>query len=204
MKKIGIIIILIGVLLIGGGGVYIFFSEDTDSSLTTREIKENREYKNVLTDVSDGGVSQGVSLNNFSSVVRSIGFQDAKCNNGDVSLCIATNKGYTNSDVEDSITLTYANNAISSLDMILYFYEKDFNVEKVTEVSNTIMHNFFGHSITEAQIEELKNNLSNSEDKSYPVSVNTYEFNNYSIQLTLQYSLEQKLYAFHFLVHPVV
>lgn len=204
MKKTSIIIILIGVLLIGGGSVYIFLSEDTDSSPTVREVKEDREYKNVLTDVSDGGVSQSVSIDNFSSVVKSIGFQDAGCDNDDVSLCTATNKGYTNSDIEDSITLTYANNTISSLDMILYFYEKDFNVEKATEISNTVMRNFFGHSITEAQIEELQNNLSSSEDKSYPVSVSTYEINNYSIQLTLQYSLEQKLYTFHFLVHPIV
>ena len=88
--------------------------------------------------------------------------------------------------------------------MILYFYEKDFSVEKSTNISNTIMRNFFGYSITDTQIEELQSNLFNSEDKSYPVSVSTYEFNNYSIQLTLQYSSEQKLYTFHFLVYPLV
>lgn len=204
MKKIGIIIFVIGVFLIVGGGVYIFFSEDTDSSPTPLVVKENRKYKTVLTDISDGGLSQSVSVDDFSSVVKNIGFKNAKCDNGDVSLCTATNKGYSNSDLEDSITLTYENNVVASLDMILYFYEKDFSVEKSTNISNTIMRNFFGYSITDTQIEELQSNLFNSEDKSYPVSVSTYEFNNYSIQLTLQYSSEQKLYTFHFLVYPLV
>ena len=72
MKKIGIIIFVIGVFLIVGGGVYIFFSEDTDSSPTPLVVKENREYKTVLTDISDGGLSQSVSVDDFSSVVKTL------------------------------------------------------------------------------------------------------------------------------------
>lgn len=171
-KKILIIIILIALALITGG----IIGTIPLSTTPKEEIKEQREYKTVKQETeamnplssTDGG---------FSTTAKASGFETTKC---EENLCVATNKGYTNSDNVDTVTYNYENNEISTISTMLYFHKNDYKVKNVVTQLNTVVGNYTKYILEESFVSDAMKSLETSKD----VSIKTKKVDNYTIELT--------------------
>ncbi len=182
MKNKKIIIIIgfaLALVLIVGGILFLLLSKETP-----KEIKENRDYKQVVetAPTTEGEMSSvGEVQENFEKDAKDIGFEEAECEEGN---CIATNKGYTNTDQEDTINITSDSYGDPTMVVILHFHKNDCNAKNIYEKLNAVSNNYFGTKVTEDQVQSILDKMESASDKFGQEILTSGE---YTMDLSIQY-----------------
>ena len=199
MKKSNWIIILILsiILIISGIGVCLF----SNRTIKQEKNSETRDYKKVV-EVENNKINQVTPTEEgYVELVKKIGFDNVMCeelqSNSKSITCKGTKKGYTNSDLMDFIAHSYVDNKIDSFALILYFHQDDYTTKNITNKLNTVLTNFFGSTITNSQIEEIKKGLEYSDEDIY---IKNYIAGEYTYELNIQPVIDEEFYMVKYMI----
>ena len=207
-KKVIIIVILVAILLICGGVVLtILPKEEQNPSSENKnnkegslpaEIVETRNYQQV-TQMPANTINQIAATDaGYIQLSNSIGFQTATCEEvieGTEKFigCRAKNIAYKDQSHEDMVSTAYLNGTEGIVvTMLLNFYEPHYTTDKVMDMTNKVLGNYFGMSFTKEQIEDNITGIKNNKDNL--VYAKEYKSGEYTVELSTQYQSNEKLY----------
>ena len=178
-KLILIIVIAIALLLIIGGIVFFIPKENKP-----KEIKENRDYKTVVENAptTEGEMSSVEEVQeSFEEDAKDIGFEKAECKDGN---CLATNKGYTNTDEEDAINVAKDQYGDPTMVVVLNFHKNDCTAKNVYTKLNAVSNNYFGTKVTENDVQSILDEMESASDK---FGQTIFTSGEYTMDLSIQY-----------------
>ena len=199
MKKISIIIIVIAVLFLISGVIYagVFSSGEVSKNNKINYI-EKRDYS-VVQPASPNSFTSVINPNNFVDIARQIGLDSTGCEvvKDDVNsqFCSAFHNGYQDSKYSDTIAASYKNSMLDQFSMVLYFNADDFNSNKVIDVSNKLLNNFFGTSIDGNNVSTVMKLLEKSMDDKEPVATKEFIVGDFTEQINMQYVKDTQIYV---------
>lgn len=206
MKKVGIILAVLALVLIVGGVGYVFLNSsdgNTTSNGTTKKMEEDRSYT-VVEQVATDTMNAVSTPENFATTATAIGLENPRCellNNDETQqYCSAFHNGYSNMELQDIIAAAYQNNALSQLNLTLYFTEADFTADKIVSTSNSVLNNFFGTPVDSSNVSEVMNGLKDVMSDDEPVATEEYHIGDYTEQINMQYIKDKKIYVVQYFI----
>lgn len=216
-KKVTILVIFIGILLIGGGVVLTLFPTETkkateetnnnkqEGSLPA-EIVETRNYQQVAQVPANTITQVAANESGFIQLSKTVGFSSNKCEeikegNENFIACTADNIAYKDQLHVDHLNVAYLNGTKGIyFNMMLNFYEPHYTVDKVMQTTNTVLGNYFGTPFTREQIQENVDGIKNNLDEA--IFAKEYTVGDYTVEFSTQYQNINKLYIVMVRVAP--
>lgn len=204
MKKTGILLVVLAILLIASGLCYTLFLQPTGGKEKKEKVIEEKRNYTVVEKVDENSLNVVCTPDTFSSLATKIGFQNPNCSgvtdNPNSKFCNASYFGYTNLDFQDIIAATFDGNLLNQFSMTINFTKQDFNVNNVTEKSNAVLNNFFGTNINTTDISDVINSLNASMSEEEPVAAKEVQLGNYVEQINMQYVKDSNIYVVRYYI----
>lgn len=199
MKKFSIIIILIALLCLGGGVIYtILSSKDNSSENKKVNYVEERDYS-VIQQATPNSFTTAINPANFKEIATQMGLTATDCetvdNDVNSQFCSAFYNGYQGLDYFDTIAASYKSSVLDQFSMVLYFNEKDFTSDKIVDVSNKLLTNFFGTSVDEKNVSEVMKELDKEMSDKEPVATKEFNIGDFTEQINMQYVKDKQIYV---------
>ena len=193
MKKFSIVIIVIALLCLGGGVAYTVLSSKDNSSSENKKVNyvENRNYS-VVQQATTNSFTTVINPTNFKDIATQMGLTAAVCevvdNDVNSQFCSASYTGYKGLDYFDTIAASYKNSMLDQFSMVLY-------ANKVMDVSNKLLNNFFGTSVDENNISEVMQELDKHMNEKEPVATKEFTVGDFTEQINMQYVKDKQIYV---------
>lgn len=199
MKKFSIIIIVIALLCLGGGVIYtILSSKDNSSENKKVNYVEERDYS-VIQQATPNSFTTVINPTNFKEAATQMGLTAIDCetvdNDVNSQFCSAFYNGYQGLDYFDTIAASYKNSVLDQFSMVLYFNGKDFTSDKIVDVSNKLLNNFFGTSVDEKNVSEVMKELDKEMSDKEPVATKEFNIGDFTEQINMQYVKDKQIYV---------
>lgn len=198
MKKISIIIIVIALLCLGGGIAYTVLSSNSSKNTKKLDYVEERNYS-VVQQATPNSFATAISPTNFAEVATQMGLQEASCqpveNDPTGQFCSAFYNGYQNLNYQDTIAASYKDALLNQFSMVLYFDSDDFTANKVMDVSNKLLNNFFGTSVDQKNVSDVMEELESHMDEKEPVATKEFAVGDFTEQINMQYVKDTQIYV---------
>lgn len=196
MKKIGIILSFIGIILLLAGWGYYLKKDNTSTPKEEGKIPKVNIGKNKVTDK--------VKIEDFKKFAKSLGYTNPKCQTNTYETkkasCYAEKSNVNEKDYKDFLSFEYTENILKSVSQSQYFSSKDFNAEKIATQTNKVMLNFFGTGLDQKNIKKCMKELEKDMSSDYPVGQIEFQVGNYTEQINMQYLKDKKIYLVRYLV----
>lgn len=176
-KKILILLVLIAVALITGGIIGTIPSSTTNTPKDAIP-KEDREYKTIKQETE---IVNPLSKedNGFANTAKEAGFKETKC---ETNNCVASNKGYTNYDGEDTVVYAYEEDKPSNISVVLHFHKDDYTAKNIVSNLNSVIGNYTKANLDEAFVSDTMDGLKSTSDGFY---IKTKIVDNYTVELNI-------------------
>lgn len=199
MKKISIIVIFIALLCLGGGIAYTILSSDSSKKSTKKlDYVEERNYS-VVQQATPNSFTTAISPTNFAEIATQMGLQEASCqpveNDPTGQFCSAFYNGYQNLNYQDTVAASYKDSLLDQFSMVLYFDSADFTTNKIMDVSNKLLNNFFGTSVDSKNVSDVMEELENQMDEKEPVATKEFAIGDFTEQINMQYVKDKQIYV---------
>lgn len=198
MKKISIIIVVIALLCLGGGIAYTVLSSNSSKNTKKLDYVEERNYS-VVQQATPNSFTTAISPTNFAEVATQMGLQEASCqpveNDPTGQFCSAFYNGYQNLNYQDTIAASYKDALLNQFSMVLYFDSDDFTTNKVMDVSNKLLNNFFGTSVDQKNVSDVMEELESHMDEKEPVATKEFAVGEFTEQINMQYVKDTQIYV---------
>lgn len=195
MKNLKFISLILAIAFLIIGFVLMFNSK--------KEMEEDRSYKTTK-EVPGNTFDTINTLSDFNSLAIQIGFENPKCTddiNTGGKYCYAEHEGYSNFDLTDGIGATYdKSNTLFSFTTTLYFSVADFTKDKILDISNKIIKNFFGTDLDNNNVATVMEELKADMNSETPVAQESFQTGDYTYQINMQYNKEKKFYVMRYYV----
>ncbi len=196
MKKIGIILCTLGVILLLVGGGYYLKNDNTSTPDKEDDTPKVKLEKDKVIDT--------VKIEDFKKFAKSLGYTKPTCQTNAYETkkasCYAEKSNINEQDYKDFISFEYTENVLKSVSQSQYFLSKDFTAEKITTQTNKVMLNFFGTGLDQKNVESCMKELEKDMSSDEPVGQIEFAVGDYTEQINMQYIKDKKIYLVRYLV----